>query len=56
MLRLQKFARGMTHQNLTGLASSARRLHYAWVIVTVASMICMITSPCLLYTSDAADE
>src|SRR4030095_2635246 len=45
MLRLQKFARGMTHQNLTGLASSVRRLHYAWVIVTVASMICMITSP-----------
>src|SRR5262245_14655484 len=45
MLRLQKFARGMTHQNLTGLASSARGLHYAWVIVAVASMICMITSP-----------
>ena len=45
MLRLQRYARGMTHQNLTGLASSARRLHYAWVIVAVASMICMITSP-----------
>ena len=45
MLRLQRFARGMTRQHLLGLASGARRLHYAWVIVAVASMICMITSP-----------
>jgi len=35
----------MTHQSPTGLAGGSQRLHYAWVIVTVASMICMITSP-----------
>jgi MFS family permease len=35
----------MTHQNPTRIASSTPRLHYAWVIVAVASMICMITSP-----------
>jgi MFS family permease len=35
----------MTHQNPTKIASSTPRLHYAWVIVAVASMICMITSP-----------
>ena len=45
MLRLQRFARGMTYQPPTGLASGSPRLHYAWVIVAVASMICMITSP-----------
>jgi len=35
----------MTHQSPTGLASGSQRLHYAWVIVAVASMIGMITSP-----------
>ena len=45
MLRLQRFTRGMISQHPTGLAGGARRLHYAWVIVAVASMICMITSP-----------
>ena len=45
MLRLQRFARGMISQHPTGLASGSPRLHYAWVIVAVASMICMITSP-----------
>jgi MFS family permease len=35
----------MTYQNPTKIASSTPRLHYAWVIVAVASMICMITSP-----------
>jgi MFS family permease len=35
----------MTHQNLTGIASGSPRFHYAWVIVAVSSMICMITSP-----------
>src|SRR5215813_8486601 len=45
MLRLQRFARSMTHQNPSGRASGAQRLHYAWVIVAVAAMICMITSP-----------
>jgi MFS family permease len=35
----------MTHQNLTGIANGSPRLHYAWVIVAVSSMICMITSP-----------
>ena len=35
----------MIHQNPTKIASSTPRLHYAWVIVAVASMICMITSP-----------
>src|SRR5215510_10512720 len=45
MLRLRRFARGMTSQHPTGLARGSPRLHYAWVIVTVASMICMITSP-----------
>src|SRR6266446_10440104 len=45
MLRLRRFTRSMTHQSPTGLAGGSQRLHYAWVIVTVASMICMITSP-----------
>jgi MFS family permease len=35
----------MPHQHLTGLADGVRRLHYAWVIVVVASLICMISSP-----------
>jgi MFS family permease len=35
----------MTHQNLTKIASSTPTFHYAWAIVAVASMICMITSP-----------
>jgi MFS family permease len=35
----------MTHPSPTDLAGGSQRLHYAWVIVTVASMICMITSP-----------
>jgi MFS family permease len=35
----------MTYQNPTKIASSTPRFHYAWVIVAVASMICMITSP-----------
>src|SRR5712691_1807957 len=45
MLRLRRFTRGMTHQHPTGLASGSPRLHYAWVIVAVTSLICMITSP-----------
>jgi MFS family permease len=45
MLRLQRFSRSMTQQSPTGLASGSQRLHYAWVIVMVASLICMITSP-----------
>src|SRR5919198_5465616 len=45
MLRLPRLTWGMSYQHLTGLASGARRLHYAWVFVAVASMICMITSP-----------
>jgi MFS family permease len=45
MPRLQRFTRGMPPQHPTRLASGSRRLHYAWVIVAVASMICMITSP-----------
>jgi hypothetical protein len=45
MLRLQRFTRGMTHQHPTSLTSGSRRLHYAWVIVAVASLICMISSP-----------
>jgi len=35
----------MTLQHLTGLANGLPRLHYAWVIIAVASIICMITSP-----------
>src|SRR6202008_4710473 len=35
----------MTHQSSPGLASGPQRFHHAWVIVAVASMICMITSP-----------
>jgi len=35
----------MIHQHPTGLASDSPRLHYAWVIVAVTSLICMITSP-----------
>src|SRR5207244_12621199 len=35
----------MSSQHPTGRADGAPRLHYAWVIVAVASMICMITSP-----------
>src|SRR5881397_1410676 len=45
MLRLRRFTKGMAHQSPTGLASGSQRLHYAWVIVAVASMIGMITSP-----------
>src|SRR6266540_3729597 len=45
MLRLRRFSRSMTHQSPTGLASGSQKLHYAWVIVAVASMIGMITSP-----------
>ena len=45
MLRLRRFTRGMTRQSSTGLASGTRGFHHAWVIVAVASMICMITSP-----------
>ena len=45
MLRLQRFTQRMTHPSPTDLAGGSQRLHYAWVIVTVASMICMITSP-----------
>jgi MFS family permease len=35
----------MTRQHLTGIASGPTRLHYAWVIVAVSAMICMIASP-----------
>ena len=45
MLRLQRFVRVITYQPPSGLARGSPRLHYAWVIVAVASMICMITSP-----------
>src|SRR5712692_9462895 len=45
MLRLQRFTRGGASQRPTRLASGARRIHYAWVIVAVASLICMIISP-----------
>ena len=45
MLRLRRFTRGMMRQSSTGLASGTRGFHHAWVIVAVASMICMITSP-----------
>jgi MFS family permease len=45
MLQLPRFIWGITRQHPTGRASGQRRLHYAWVIVAVASMICMITSP-----------
>src|SRR5215470_8071201 len=45
MLRLPKFTKSMTYQSPTELASGLQRFHYAWVIVTVASLICMITSP-----------
>lgn len=45
MLRPQRFSRRMTQESSTGLATGSQRLHYAWVIVTVASLICMITSP-----------
>jgi len=45
MVRLPRITWGMPPQQPVGLASGARRLHYAWVIVTVAALICMITSP-----------
>ena len=45
MPRLQRFTRGMPPQHPTRLATDSWRLHYAWVTVAVASMICMITSP-----------
>src|SRR5919197_6001106 len=45
MLPLQSFTRRMTRQQLTGIASGPTNLHYAWVIVAVSAMICMITSP-----------
>jgi hypothetical protein len=45
MLRLPRFMRGMTRQDPTRPASGSRRLHYAWGMVAVASLICMISSP-----------
>ena len=45
MLRMQRFTQRMTNPSPAGLAGGSQRLHYAWVIVTVASLICMITSP-----------
>src|SRR5215831_2123238 len=45
MVRLQRLTQGITSLYPTGLARDARRLHYAWIIIAVASMICMITSP-----------
>jgi MFS family permease len=45
MSRLQRFTWGKPLQHPTRLASGSRRLHYAWITVAVASMICMITSP-----------
>ena len=45
MLRLQRFTRGYPSQRLARFARGWRRLHYAWVIVAVASLICMIISP-----------
>jgi MFS family permease len=45
MLRLRRFTGSIADQSPTGLANGSQRLHYAWVIVTVAAMICMITSP-----------
>jgi len=45
MLRLQRFTRGRTSQRPPPLARGSQRIHYAWVIVAVASLICMITSP-----------
>jgi MFS family permease len=41
----------MTQQSLTRIASGSPRLHYAWVIVAVSSMICMITSPVRFFIS-----
>ena len=45
MLRLRSFTRSMTRQSPTGPVSGSQRLHYAWIIVTVAATICLITSP-----------
>ena len=45
MLRLQRFTRDRPSQTPNWLARSSWRIHYAWVIVTVSSMICMIISP-----------
>src|SRR5262249_48378536 len=45
MLRRQRFTRARTSQRPTRLARGARKIHYAWVIVTVSSLICMIISP-----------
>src|SRR5437879_4269535 len=45
MVRLPRFTWGILPQQPAELASGAPRLHYAWVIVTVAALICMITSP-----------
>ena len=40
MLRRQRFPWGMPYQPLARLASGVRQLHYAWVIVAVASLVC----------------
>jgi MFS family permease len=45
MLRLQRFPWGMPSQPLARLARGVRQLHYAWVIVAVASLVCIISSP-----------
>jgi MFS family permease len=45
MLPLHSLTRRVTRQHLTGSVSGPPRLHYAWVIVAVSALICMITSP-----------
>lgn len=45
MLPLHSLTRRVSRQPLTGIASGPPRLHYAWVIVAVSALICMITSP-----------
>jgi MFS family permease len=45
MSRLQRFPWGAPPEPSTRPANGSRRLHYAWVTVAVASLICMITSP-----------
>ena len=41
----------MIQQSLTRTTSGSPRLHYAWVIVAVSAMICMITSPVRFFIS-----
>lgn len=51
MLRLHGFGRVTSHLSPTGLSMGSRKIHYAWVIVAIASGMGMISSSVRFATS-----